>query len=151
MVGDIVFVVRRKRKKQRGKCTICKIPMIFYDFKDDLEKNMFIELFLKDYNEKWYHHLMELFDTNKSALCCFLDEEYHHKGRDRCTGETWDVPLSEQKRYEEDIKINQMKQKTQLNSSLRLPMKKIVYLIVYLNFNYCLIICTYNCEKIKVY
>ena len=72
---------------------------------------MFIELFLKDYNEKWYHHLMELFDTNKTALCCFLDEEYHHKGRDRCTGETWDVPLSEQMRYEEDIKINQMKQK----------------------------------------
>ena len=98
-------------KKQRGKCTICKIPMIFYDFKDDLEKYMFIELFLKDYNEKWYHHLMELFDTNKCALCCFLDEEYHHKGRDRCTSETWDVPLSEQMRSEEDIKINKIKKK----------------------------------------
>ena len=29
--------------------------------------------------------------------------------------------------------------------------KKIVYLIVYLNFNYCSIICTNNCKKIKAY
>ena len=54
---------------------LCKIQMIFYDFEDDLEKNMFDELFLKDYNEKLYHHLMELLDTNKCAVCSFLDNE----------------------------------------------------------------------------
>ena len=85
--------------------------MIFYDFEDDLEKNMFDELFLKDFNEKLYHHSMELFDTNKSAVCSFLDSEYHYGGRDWHTGETWSVPLSEQMRYEENIKINQMKKK----------------------------------------
>ena len=47
--------------------------MNFYDFEDDLQKNMFNESFLKNYNEKMYCHLMELFDTNKCAICSFLD------------------------------------------------------------------------------
>ena len=80
--------------------------MIFYDFEDDLVKNMFDELFLKDYNEKLYHLSMELLDTNKCAICSFLDSEYHYVGRGWQTEETWSVPLSEQMRYEENIKIN---------------------------------------------
>ena len=79
--------------------------MIFYYFEDDLEKNMFDELFLKDYNEKLYHHLIELFYTNKCAICSFPDSKYHYGGRYWQTGKTWNVPLSEQMRYEEKIEI----------------------------------------------
>ena len=79
--------------------------MIFYYFEDDSEKNMFDELFLKDYNEKLYHHLIELFDTNKCAICSFPDSKYDYGGRYWQTGETWNVPLSEQMRYEEKIEI----------------------------------------------
>ena len=54
--------------------------MNFYDFEDDLQKNMFNASFLKNYNEKMYCHLIELFDTNKCAICSFLDSEYHYGG-----------------------------------------------------------------------
>ena len=52
--------------------------MNLYDFEDDLQKYTFNELFLKNYNEKMYCYLMELFDTNKCAICFFLDSEYHY-------------------------------------------------------------------------
>ena len=65
-----------KIQRKINRCVqLCKMQMIFYDFEDDLEKNMFDELFLKDYNEKLYHHLMELLNTNKCAVCSFLDNE----------------------------------------------------------------------------
>ena len=54
---------------------------------------------------------MELFDENKCALCCFLGDQYHYKRRDWYSGSTWDVSLSESMKYEDDLKINQMKEK----------------------------------------
>ena len=66
---------------------------------------MFNEELLYDYNTKLYYHLTELFDTNKCTLCCccFFYDEYHYGGRDWSTGYTWDVSLSEQMKYEEEL------------------------------------------------
>ena len=49
---------------------------------------------------------MKLFETNKCAICLFLDREYHYRGRDWSLKETWDVPLSKQMQYEEKLKEN---------------------------------------------
>ena len=121
-----------KEEKQKEKCTICKIQIIFTDFENDLEENMFDEEFLNDCNSKLCYHVMELFGTNICAICSFLDSEYSYWGRDCWLGKTWRVPLSKQMKYEEDIKMNQMKKKS-LDLSLRKTRKnKKVYLIVYL-------------------
>ena len=47
-------------RNEKNKCTIGKIQMIFFDFENDLDKNMFDEEFLYDYNTKLKHHLLEL-------------------------------------------------------------------------------------------
>ena len=60
------------KEEKNEKCTVCKIQMIFNNFKEDLTKNMFDEEFLYDYNTKLKYHLIELFKTNKCALCCFF-------------------------------------------------------------------------------
>lgn len=60
---------------------------------------------------KFSHELMELFDENKSCIDCLLYHEYTFSGRNWNTGETWSVPLSESIRYNERIKINQLKEK----------------------------------------
>ena len=48
-------------------------------------------------------YLQEIFETYKTALCCFLDAEYHYRGSDQQTGETWNVSLSKQIALEEKI------------------------------------------------
>ena len=88
-------------EKEEKKCTICKLQIIFNNSEEDLNKNMFDEEFLYDYNTRLKYHLIELFETNKCALCCFLGDKYLYRGRDWTTGYTWNVPLSEQMKYEE--------------------------------------------------
>ena len=57
---------------------------------------MFNEVFLWDYNKRLIFHLQAIFETDKTALCCFLDTEYRYGSRHWQIGETWNVPLSEQ-------------------------------------------------------
>ena len=72
---------------------------------------MFNEKFLKDYQSKLYYHLQELFYVNIESLYCFLLDEYTYKGRDWYTGETWSVSLSDSIRYQEKIKMDEIKKK----------------------------------------
>ena len=119
MDGTIAFAMQRRQKNEKS--VICKIGIIFTDFEEDLSKItfgedflynyniklskiMFDEEFLYNYNTKLSYHLLELFNENKCALCCFLDSDYHHKGRDWSTGYIWDVSLSEFMKYEKDLK-----------------------------------------------
>ena len=83
-----------EKEEKNEKCTICKLQMIFNNFEEDLNKNMFDEEFLYDYNTRLKYNLIELFETNKCALCCFLGDKYHYRGRDWTTGYTWNVPFS---------------------------------------------------------
>ena len=48
---------------------------------------------------------------DKSALCCFLDNEFDYRERDWYTGETWNVSLSEQIEYQEKLKMEEEKKK----------------------------------------
>ena len=53
----------------------------------------------------------------------FVYDEYHYGGRDWSTGYTWDVSLSEQMKYEEELEKQIFSEK-----------KKKFYLIVYVKF-----------------
>lgn len=81
-------------KKKEGKCKICAIPVIFSNFKKDIERNMFDVDFLNSCYGKFSHELMELFDENKSCIDCLLHHEYTFSGGNWNTGETWSVPVS---------------------------------------------------------
>lgn len=55
------------------KCKVCAIPMIFVDFKIDVEKNMFDINFLFNYYTKLFHELLELFDQKKIVSDAFRE------------------------------------------------------------------------------
>ena len=80
--------IHEKKRSSAKNCAICKIPLICCNYEKDLNKNMFNEVFLWDYHKRLIFHLQEIFETDKTALCCFLDAEYHYWGRDWRTGET---------------------------------------------------------------
>ena len=69
------------------------------------------EGFLGSYHSKLVFHLQEIFDTDKSALCCFLDDEFYYRGRDWRAEETWSISLSKQIDYQEKIKKDEAKKK----------------------------------------
>ena len=79
-------------KKIKYKCRMCAIPMIFWDFEKDIDKNMFDLSFLDSYYSKLCFEIMLLYDEEKSCIDFFLHLEYIFGGRDWTTGETWCVP-----------------------------------------------------------
>ena len=81
---------------------------------------MFNKSFLGSYNSKFVFHLQEIFDTDKSALCCFLGDEFYYHGRDWRTGETWSISLSKQIDYQEKIKKDEAKYKKNVYNILML-------------------------------
>ena len=83
----------KERKKHPTKRTahFVKFLWSFVTSKRTWEKNMFNEKFLWDYHNKFIFHLQQIFEMDKSALCCFLDNEFHYRGRDWYTGKTWNV------------------------------------------------------------
>ena len=83
-----------------------------------------------DYHKRLIFHLQEIFETDKTALCCFLDAEYHYRGRDWQTGETWNFPLSEQIEFEEKIWLDNEKKTTAGTIPTR-KIKKAMYLIFF--------------------
>ena len=52
--------------------------MIFCNFEKDIEKNWFDDAFLWEYHGRLAFHLNQVFSADKSALCCFLDDEFHY-------------------------------------------------------------------------
>ena len=68
-------------------------------------------MFLWEHHRKLFFHLQQIFDTDKTALCCFLDNEFHCRDRDWYTGETWSVSQSESIAYSEKLKMDGLKKK----------------------------------------
>ena len=52
----------------------------FFDFEDDIDKNMFNIDFLKFYYHKLCYELGQLFDEGQSAIKCFYHQEYEFGG-----------------------------------------------------------------------
>ena len=57
--------------------------------------------------KSFYHFLLQIFDENKTAVDCFLDDEYCYSRCHWCTGQTWLVLLRESIEYSNGIKKNQ--------------------------------------------
>ena len=55
-----------------SKCKLCTIPTIFFNFEQDIDKNMFNLGFLKFYHSKLCYELRQLFDEDQSTIECFL-------------------------------------------------------------------------------
>ena len=67
------------KKKSTGKnCEMCRIPIIFCNFEKVIEKNWFDDAFLWEYHVQLAFHLNQVFSADKSALCFFLDDEFHY-------------------------------------------------------------------------
>ena len=43
---------------------------------------MFNEPFLWEYHSKLDFHPQQVFDIDKTALCCFLDDDFYYTGTD---------------------------------------------------------------------
>lgn len=83
-----------KKRSTEKNCDMCRIPIIFCNFEKDIEKNWFNNAFLWKYHGQLAFNLNQVFCADKSALCCFLDDEFHYRGRDWRSGETWSVSQS---------------------------------------------------------
>ena len=96
---DITIAIAKNimNKRIKGKsCDLCQIPYIFD------------EVFLCEYYRKLFFHLQQIFDTCKTLLCCFLDDEFHYRGRDWYKRKTWSVSQSESIAYSEKLKMNEI-------------------------------------------
>ena len=76
-----------------GKRKMCSIPIIFNDFKKDVERNLFNVNFLFNYYIKLCHERFELFNHKKDCIECFQGE-YKFGGRDWYICDYWSVTLS---------------------------------------------------------
>ena len=106
------MLLRKILKKERSKeknCDFCQIPYIFIDFEKDITNNIFDEVLLWEYHRKLFFHLQQIFHPDKTALCCFLDDEFHYRGRNWYTGETWSVSQSESIAYSKKLKLDELK------------------------------------------
>ena len=108
-----------KQRLEEINCELCRIPIIFADFEKDIYENMFNDVFLLNYQSKLIFHLYEIFETDKAALCCFLNDEFHYRGRDRLTGKTWSISQRESLEQGMNLKLEELKKlkQKQLNKS----------------------------------
>ena len=83
---------------------MCSIPIIFNDFKKDVERNLFDVNFLFNYYIKLCHERLELFNHKKDCIECFQGE-YKFGGRDWYICEYWSVTLSESIQYNEQSQV----------------------------------------------
>ena len=98
-----------KQRLEEINCELCRIPIIFADFEKDIYENMFNDVFLLNYQSKLIFHLYEIFETDKAALCCFLNDEFHYRGRDRLTGKTWSISQRESLEQGMNLKLEELK------------------------------------------
>ena len=99
----------KKKRPSEKNCEICKIPLIFDNFEKDLEKNWFDDVFLWEYHSQLFFHLHQIFNVDKSALYCFLDDEFHYQGRDWRIGKTWSVSQTQSINCTEKLKLDELK------------------------------------------
>ena len=116
-------ILLKKGSKEKNS-DICQIPYIFY------------EVFLWEYHRKLFFLLQQIFDADKTALCCFLDDKFHYRGRDWYTGKTWSVSRSESIAYSKKLKMDELK-KIGWSFSSRKKIKKYRLQNIY---RFCLII-----------
>ena len=110
MVGNTVIVKNMEKKRlEEINCELCRITIIFADFEKDIYENMFNDVFLLNYQSKLTFHLYEIFETDKAALCCFLNDEFHYRGRDRLTGKTWSISQKESLEQGMNLKLEELK------------------------------------------
>ena len=110
MVGNTVIVKNMEKKRlEEINCELCRITIIFADFEKDIYENMFNDVFLWNYHSKLIFHLCQIFEIEKAALCCFLDDEFHYRGRDRLTGKTWSISQTEPLKHEMKLKLEELK------------------------------------------
>ena len=98
-----------KKRLEEINCELCRIPIIFADFEKDIYENIFNDVFLLNYQSKLIFHLYEIFETDKAALCCFLNDEFHYRGRDRLTGKTWSISQKESLEQGMNLKLEELK------------------------------------------
>ena len=99
---DVTIAITKnilKKESKEKNSYICQIPYIFD------------EVFLWEYHRNFFFLLQQIFDTDKTALCFFLDDKFHYRGRDLYTGKTWSVSKSESIAYSEKLKMDELKKR----------------------------------------
>ena len=80
MVGNIVIAKNMEKKRlEETNCELCRIPIIFADFEEDIYENIFNDVFLWNYHSKLIFNLYQIFEIENAALCCFLDDEFLYR------------------------------------------------------------------------
>ena len=58
MVGNIVIAKNMEKKRlEETNCELCRIPIIFADFEENIYENIFNDVFLWNYHSKLIFHL----------------------------------------------------------------------------------------------
>ena len=106
---------KKKSKPKSNYCQICKIPSIFHDFEEFVNKNRFIMEKLFRYYDKLFNELVKLFNQRPDAADFFFfwvgGCEYYYSGRDWYSGECCRVSLLESIQYSDGIFLSQQRDK----------------------------------------
>ena len=81
------------------KCTFCRIPYGFHNFKKLLDINQLEISFLNSYYQRLRSYLTEIFLVNQDDCECFLNVDYEYRRHDWSTGQQWFISLREQIQY----------------------------------------------------
>ena len=137
MIKKENHIVSRPRWRS-GLCQICRIPCIFDDFEQDIDKNRFNMTVLCRYYDQLYSELVKLFDQCPKAAEYFLGGEYVYGGCDWNSGEYWHVPLSESIWYADSIRLAQERNKEKEKELEPFsPEKKIAFILGKKKKNIC--------------
>ena len=85
--------------ESKNNVACARYQYFFSNFEEDLDKNQFKNYFLRLYHSKLVYYLMQIFSLNKSAIKCFLFDEFIYSGPDWYTGKRWSISLREQIKY----------------------------------------------------
>lgn len=60
-------------------------------------------------------------------ICCFLDDDFRYRGRDRTTGKTWDISQTKALKRGMKLKFNEIKRvrKNSLKEKVEIPREKV--------------------------
>ena len=90
------------------KCKMCKILVIFSDFKMGIDKYLFDYNFLSWYYIKLVKEPIPIFYEKKECIKCF-QSEFKFRGHDWYVGEDWNVSLCESIHCSEKIHLGRFK------------------------------------------
>ena len=75
-------------------CLLCQIPVHFRDFKEELDRNQYNLMYLKQFAFRLYPFLEECYKVDQRSLEVFSGH-YVYSSRDRYTGQKSEVSLKE--------------------------------------------------------